>query len=115
MKPSAISIAIVLAGSAMAAAAGQPRRAMQPVTVSAAWIAGCEPPNDTTGHNCDEFNQMVRAHFSRREIGMLFGARTSYPENLTGGIDHLQRRYQVLAQEYMAVQRQATNADIAAK
>jgi hypothetical protein len=33
---------------------------------------------------------------------MLFGARTNYPENLTGGIERLHGRYQVLLQEYVA-------------
>ena len=35
---------------------------------------------------------------------MLFGARTSYPEYLTGGIDRVQRRYELLTQQYLAAQ-----------
>jgi len=115
MKLSAISIAIVLAGVAgIASAAGQ-GKVMKPITVSGAPVAECAPPNDTTGHACDAFNQMLRANFSRREIGMLFGHQTSYPESLTGGIDRLQRRYQAVVQQYVAAQRAANGANIAAK
>ncbi|HJR13801.1 MAG TPA: hypothetical protein VJ833_07880 [Rhodanobacteraceae bacterium] len=115
MKLSAISIAIVLAGIAGVASAAGQSKIMQPVTVSSAGISACTPPNDTTGHACDAFNQVIRANFSRREIGMLFGASTSYPEYVTGGIDHLQRRYQAVLQEYVAAQQAASKADIAAK
>jgi hypothetical protein len=116
MKLSTISIAIVLASVAgIASAAGQDT-VMSPINVAGASVAECAPPNDHTGHACDAFNQMLRANFSPREIGMLFGARTSYPEYLTGGIDRLQRRYQVVVQEYVAAQRRAASGtDIAAK
>jgi hypothetical protein len=105
-----ISIAIALAGFAgIASAAGQ-SETLTPVEVLGPPIGQCTPPNDTTGHACDTFNQMVRANFSPREIGMLFGARTSYPEHLTGGIDRLQRRFQAVVQAYVAQQQAATHA-----
>ena len=104
MKLRIIAIAIALAGLTGAAAAGQTVETLQPITVSGASIAQCTPPNDHTGHACDGFNQLVRANFSAREIGMLFGASTSYPESRTGGIDRLQKRYHALLQEYVAAQ-----------
>lgn len=115
MKLSAISIAIALAVVVgIASAAGQ-GKVMPPVTVSSAGISACTPPNDTTGHACDAFNQMLRANFTPREIGMLFGYQTSYPESLTGGIARLQRRYQAVVQEYVAAQQNARKASVAAK
>lgn len=113
----AISIAIVLAGlTSTAFAAGQQSRIMQSVTVTGTSVSGCTPPNDSTGHACDAYDQMLRANFSDREIGMLFGNRTSYPENLTGGIDRLQKRYDTLLQQFIAAH-SAVNAgaDVAAK
>ena len=116
MKLSAISIAIVLAGFAgVAAAAGQGKIVMPAITVSSAPLSECLPPNGNTGHACDAFNQMVRANFSPREIGMLFGYQTSYPESLTGGTDRLQKRYQAVLQQYVAAQQAATGADVAVK
>ncbi|HEY9111544.1 MAG TPA: hypothetical protein VIM92_07210 [Rhodanobacteraceae bacterium] len=72
------------------------------------------PPNDHTGRACDDFSQLVRANFSAREIGMLFGASTSYPESLTGGVERLQKRYQALLQGYVA-QRNLAKQQIAIK
>jgi hypothetical protein len=101
MKFHAISIAIVLAGVAGIAAAGN---TMQAVTVSGSAIAQCAPPDDTAGRACDRFHDLIRKNFTAREIGMLFGNRSSYPEFLTGGIDRLQRRYEALMQAYLAGQ-----------
>ncbi|HET7930086.1 MAG TPA: hypothetical protein VFL63_01680, partial [Rhodanobacteraceae bacterium] len=53
---------------------------------------------------CDSYNAFLRANFSSRQIGMLFGYQTSYPEYRTGGIDRLQRRYQSLLQQWVASQ-----------
>lgn len=115
MKLSAISLAIVLAGVAGAAFAADQGQTMKPIVVSAAGSGECTPPNDHNGHACDSFNQMLRANFSPREIGMLFGYATSYPESLTGGTDRLQRRYQAVVQQYVAQQQAASNGDVAIK
>lgn len=115
MKLSAISIAVIVAGVVGTASAGQPpTETLAPVRVSAPAATACVPPTDVAGHACDAFDQMLRANFSSREIGMLFGNQTSYPENLTGGIERVQRRYQALLQEYVA-QQAAANAAIAVK
>jgi hypothetical protein len=38
----------------------------------------CAPPNSTQA--CAAFHAEIRRNFSSREIGMLFGAATAYPE-----------------------------------
>ena len=116
MKLRTISIAIALASIAGVASAAGQNTVMQGITVSAAPVSECVPPNDATAHACDAFNQLVRANFSPREIGMLFGYQTSYPESLTGGTDRLQRRYQAVITQYMAAREAVrSNANIAAR
>lgn len=110
MKLRTLSIAIILTGTSAAAAAGQPGSLAQPVTVSRAAISSCTIPDANTGHACDSFDRMLRANFTPRQIGMLFGYQTSYPEYLTGGIERLQQRYDALVQQYLAAHRQTANA-----
>ena len=43
--------------------------------------ADCTPPNDSK--DCADFHAAIRKHFSKREIGMLFGAATAYQEYRT--------------------------------
>jgi len=46
------------------------------------WIAqNCTPP--ASAPECAGFHEMIRQHFTDREIGMLFGAATAYPEYRT--------------------------------
>lgn len=111
MKLLATTIAIAIAGSTGAAVAGD-GQTMAPVYVSAADFAACTPPNSSVA--CAGLHDWIRANFSKRELGMLFGARTSYPESLTGGIDRLQARYHALVREYVA-QLDASDGRIAAK
>lgn len=115
MKLSAISIAVVIAGVLGTASAGQPPSETLPTVNVSAPAAACVPPTDVAGHACDAFDQMVRANFSTREIGMLFGNQTSYPEHLTGGIDRLQRRYQAVLHDYAIAQQAANAAAVAVK
>lgn len=116
MKLSAIYIAIVLAGVAGAAAAAGQSQELPSVNVEAAGVSACTPPNDTAGHACDDYDQFLRANFSPREIGMLFGYQTSYPESLTGDIDRLHKRYDVLLQQYIAAHSAMdAGADVASK
>lgn len=107
-----IAIAIAMAGCAGAAAAGNPQT-LSPVDVSPANVAARTPRTDAPA--CADFHRWIRANFSQREIGMLFGASTSYPDLLTGGVDRLQRRYQAMAPQYVAAQQAASNTDIAAR
>lgn len=116
MKLGAISIAVVVAGVIGTAGAAQPPTETLPaVQVSASAATACIPPTDVAGHACDAFDQLVRAHFSAREIGMLFGYQSAYPEYLTGGIDRLQRRYRAVLQEYAAAQQAADGTAVAVK
>jgi hypothetical protein len=116
MKLSAITIAIILAGAAGATFAAGQGKVMPQVNVRAASLSACMPPNDTTGHACDSYNEFLRANFPRREIGMLFGYQTSYPESLTGGIDRLHDRYDKLLQQYITAHSTvAAGADVASK
>jgi hypothetical protein len=116
MKLRAISLAIVLVGMAGAAAAAGQNQVLPSVNVQAAGISGCTPPNDTTGQACDGYNQFLRANFSAREIGMLFGYQTSYPESLSGGIERLHKRHDALLRQYLAAHASMdAGTDIAAK
>jgi len=69
----------LLAATSLANAAGQ----LAQVNVhSNSWSAtDCRPPNEAK--QCADFHAAIRANFSAREIGMLFGAATAYPEYLT--------------------------------
>lgn len=113
MKLSAISIAIVLAVTVGVASAAGQSKPMQPIVVSGVPISECAPPNDAS--ICSDFHRLIRANFSAREIGMLFGASTSYPETLTGGIERVQHRYQAWLRQYVAAQQAASAARFAAK
>lgn len=116
MKLSAVYVAVVLVSLAGVASAAGQNKVMQPITVSGVDVSACTPPNDTTGHACDDYDQFLRANFSAREIGILFGYQTSYPESLTGGIERLQHRYQAVLQQYVAAQKAAAgNATVAVK
>lgn len=101
MKLQAITVAIAFAGFAGAVAAADAGQELAPVVVSGV-VAACTPPSGTPA--CGNFHRFIRANFSSREIGMLFGDRTSYPEYLTGSIDRTRERYRLLVQEYVAAQ-----------
>lgn len=115
MKSSAMYLAVVLAGFAGAAFAGNPQQVMGSVNVSARAVAACTPPNGATGHACDAYDEFVRANFTPRQIGMLFGSRSSYPEYLTGGVDRLQHRYDTLIQQFVAAHATANDASVATR
>jgi len=58
--------------------------------------ADCTPPNDSK--ECADFHAAIRKNFSTREIGMLFGAASAYPEYLTSN-DRLRARYGAFVRE----------------
>ncbi|HEX7368897.1 MAG TPA: hypothetical protein VF284_01275 [Rhodanobacteraceae bacterium] len=113
MKLYALTFAIVAASLAGNAFAQGSTQQMPPVAVSGMDISGCTPPADAPA--CGAFHQAIRANFSRREIGMLFGSRTNYPEGRTGGIDQLQRRYNAWLRGYIASQQAVSNFRVAGK
>src|ERR1700756_3686722 len=59
----------------------------------------CTPPNDS--QLCSAWHAEIRRNFSSREIGMLFGAATSYPEYRTT-YSSVKERYDRLQGEFAA-------------
>ena len=61
------------------------------------WIAeNCQPPS--AAPECAGFHEMIRQNFTEREIGMLFGAATSYPEYRTS-YSQVRERYDNLVRQ----------------
>jgi len=61
--------------------------------------AACAPPSDLMA--CAAWHQVIRANFSPREIGILFGTATSYPEYATS-YARIKGRYERLQGEFSA-------------
>ncbi|MEP6940010.1 MAG: hypothetical protein ABI846_09620 [Rudaea sp.] len=57
----------------------------------------CAPPNSAI--DCAKFHAEIRHNFSSREIGMLFGAATAYPEYRTS-YSQVAGRYDRFARTY---------------
>lgn len=57
----------------------------------------CLPPSDLVA--CAAWHQVIRANFSPREIGILFGTATSYPEYATA-YSRIRARYARLHDEF---------------
>lgn len=78
MKRTLLAIALFTA----AGFAGAADQSLSPVTVNDSTKSiDCTPPNDQA--ECAKLHAMIRNNFSSREIGMLFGASTAYPESKT--------------------------------
>ena len=77
----AIPVAILAFAACGSASADTPSRLLAPITVQPGQRINCTPPSSAAA--CSALHAQIRQHFSRREIGVLFGARTSYPEALT--------------------------------
>jgi hypothetical protein len=93
----AIVVATIAAGACDSALAGNQRQ-LEAVTVQSQPI-DCTPPSSST--LCSALHAQIRLHFSPREIGMLFGARTSYPEASTT-YERANLRYVALVREVAA-------------
>ncbi|MGH8041920.1 MAG: hypothetical protein ACREPN_07750 [Rudaea sp.] len=93
-----LSTAIGLAAAYGLANAGQ---SLAPVNVNATAQANCTPPNSQAV--CAAWHEQIRRNFNQREIGMLFGARTSYP-NYGASFDRVKARYGALQGEFTAAQ-----------
>lgn len=59
----------------------------------------CVPPSDLVA--CTAWHQVIRANFSPREIGILFGTATSYPEYATS-YARIKSRYERLQGAFTA-------------
>jgi hypothetical protein len=57
----------------------------------------CKPPSDFA--MCAEWHRTIRRNFAPREIGMLFGTATSYPEYATS-YSRVKERYDRLRNEF---------------
>jgi hypothetical protein len=78
MKRTMLAIALFTA-TGFACAADQ---SLAPVTVQdSSRTIDCTPPNDDAA--CAKLHAAIRSNFSSREIGMLFGSVTAYPESKT--------------------------------
>jgi hypothetical protein len=91
MKTVLLSTVISLSAIAGFANAAEPQSSLGQVTVhsgpasakgsQSAYTLDCAPPNSS--EDCAAFHREIRRSFSRREIGMLFGSATAYPEYRT--------------------------------
>ena len=69
----------------------------------------CLPPSDLVA--CAAWHQVIRANFSPREIGILFGTATSYPEYATS-YARIKSRYERLHDEFAAERLGAHTASV---
>lgn len=69
----------------------------------------CTPPSDYSA--CAEWHKVIRANFSTREIGILFGTATSYPEFATS-YSRIKSRYTRLREEFSADRHPARTASV---
>lgn len=105
MKSHQLVIAVGLFAFAAIASAGESQSPLKTVTVHPApspaqaapggYTLDCTPPNSAI--ECAAFHKEIRRNFSSREIGMLFGASTAYPESRSA--------YSKVAQRYDAFTR----------
>jgi hypothetical protein len=69
----------------------------------------CAPPTDLVA--CAAWHRVIRANFSPREIGILFGTATSYPEYATS-YARVKSRYARLQGEFLAERLPARTASV---
>lgn len=69
----------------------------------------CMPPSDLAA--CTAWHKVIRANFSSREIGILFGTATSYPEYATSH-ERIKNRYERLQGEFSAERLGAHTASV---
>lgn len=90
-------LVLAIAASGIAHGAGV-QRELAPVTVHSTH-ADCTPPSASAP--CSALHAQIRQAFTSREIGMLFGTRTSYPEPQPA-YARLEARYRDLVREVAA-------------
>ena len=87
-------LAIALCAACAGYAVAQDEEVLSPVIVEHVdgyrIVENCTPP--ASAPECAGFHALIRQHFSDREIGMLFGAATAYPEYRTS-YDSVRERY----------------------
>lgn len=102
MKRTSVSIIAGLA-LALAGTAGAAERQLEAVKVNSS-SANCTPPSDS--QMCSAWHAEIRRNFTNREIGMLFGAATSYPEYKTS-YSRVKDRYDRLQNEFASTYQSA--------
>jgi hypothetical protein len=90
---------IAVAAYGTASAGDAPQRALAPITVQSGQRVDCTPPSAAPA--CAALHAQIRRHFTRREFGMLFGARTSYPESLTS-YQRVNERFHTFVRDFAA-------------
>ena len=95
----ALSAGVVRAADpqSVSASTAVPSAGVEPHAAPHNLAAGCTPPSDE--RECAPFHAEIRRHFSEREIGVLFGARTAYP-GYAMSYERLVDRYQQLVRQY---------------
>ena len=87
-------LAITLCTACAGYAVAQDEEVLAPVIVEHVdgyrIVENCTPP--AWAPECAGFHELIRQHFSDREIGMLFGAASAYPEYRTS-YDSVRERY----------------------
>ena len=87
-------LAITLCTACAGYAVAQDEEVLAPVIVEHVdgyrIVENCTPP--ASAPECAGFHELIRQHFSDREIGMLFGAASAYPEYRTS-YDSVRERY----------------------
>ncbi|MEP7044523.1 MAG: hypothetical protein ABI843_15765 [Dokdonella sp.] len=86
----------LLAASGTAFARDNPDRTLAPITIHRDTLPDCTPPSAKSA--CAPLHAQIRHVFSKREIGLLFGNRTSYPEYWTS-YDLVRARYQAFLRD----------------
>ena len=115
MKRTLIALALCAAGFAITGYAAEtgletPAQALQDISIhggvappfatEARPLGDCTPPSDLP--SCEDLHKALRASFTSRELGMLFGAASSYPEYLTS-YNSVRERYGRFLNEYETV------------
>jgi hypothetical protein len=103
MKRITIAIIAGIGLAALGSASAAERQSLDTVKVSSSSL-DCTPPNDSA--TCRAWHDEIRRNFTPREIGMLFGAATSYPEYKTS-YSRVKERYERLQGEFAATYQSA--------
>ena len=98
MKRTTFAIITAIAFATSSFANAGERQSLDAVKVNSSG-QDCTPPNDSAV--CSAWHEEIRRNFSSREIGMLFGAATAYPEYKTS-YSKVKARYERLQGEFAA-------------
>jgi hypothetical protein len=86
----------LLTTSGVALARDTSDRTLAPITIHRDLLDDCTPPSSS--RTCTSLHAQIRHVFSKREIGMLFGHRTSYADYWSS-YDLVRARYQAFLRD----------------